>query len=110
MASDRVFRWLGGFAAIFFFLAALGFWALVRQYRACKRTRHLALYPPGQTPQDLHALHGGVGLEDFDLDRLPAPSRARLRAHRVYELFRFSGSKKDSLPACPHPGSTVVTG
>ena len=99
MASDRVFRWLGVFAAIFLFLAALGSWALVRQYRACTRARHLALYPPGQTPQDLHAIHGGVGLEDFDLDRLSAPSRARLRAQRVYKLFRFSGNKKDSQPA-----------
>lgn len=110
MASDRLFRWLGVFAAIFFFLAALGFWGLVRQYRAWKRGRHLALYPPGRTPQDLHALHGGVGLEDFDLDRLSAPSRARLRAQRVYGLFRFSRSKEDSQPAYLPPGPTVVTG
>ena len=87
MATSRLLGLVGYFGTASLLLIAFLSWALVRQYRRRARARHQALYPPGRTPQDVHALEGGVGLEDFDLEGRAAPfapSRRQLPGQRLY--------------------------
>ena len=84
----RLPRWLVPTAVIIgVLLVVAGSYCSLQKYRLYKRSRYRARYEPGCTPEDLRAYPGGVGLEDFDLERLSRPTKARLG--KMPSLLRF---------------------